>query len=77
VKIMPNPVQNTLSISLEEQTGFDFGGMRIFDVFGKEVYSIGNLEIKSAIDVSGLAPGVYFVKIEGENQSATSKFVKQ
>lgn len=47
--------------------------VQIFDILGKEVLS--SKEINSTMNVSGLAAGVYLVKITEEGKTATKKLV--
>jgi WD40 repeat protein len=72
--ISPNPASDFIEISVgtrravSEQSEF-----KIFNVYGQTVLSVGEIhELPLRIDISGLAPGMYFVRI-GDR---VGKFVK-
>ncbi len=69
--IYPNPVVDVLNITSINE--LDVKEVRIIDMTGKVLNSGKQLE---AIDVSGLASGVYLIEIESNEGSATSKFIK-
>jgi photosystem II stability/assembly factor-like uncharacterized protein len=74
VFVYPNPAGNELRIF----TGTtDTASVRIFDVAGKLTHNLKDVESKQAIDVSSLLPGVYFVRIQTEEGTATKKFIKE
>ncbi|NNF29872.1 MAG: T9SS type A sorting domain-containing protein [Flavobacteriaceae bacterium] len=72
--VFPNPAGNELRISAGTQIN---ASVRIFDVTGKLVRYLTEVENKEAIDISGLQPGVYFARIETDQGSATKKFIKK
>jgi hypothetical protein len=76
-QIFPNPAKNELTITNYE---LRITNVEIFDVFGKkqktEVRSQKS-EGKILMDISGLATGVYFVKIATEKEEIVKKIVKQ
>ena len=69
VSLFPNPVNNRLYIA-----GLD-GASRL------EIYSVtGQMLLAgtgSSIDVGGLRPGTYFIRVGSGNRSQTYKFIKQ
>ena len=74
VFLYPNPAGDELRV----YTGTtDPAGVRIFDISGKLTHNLKEVDSKEAIDVSGLNPGVYFVRIQTEVGSATKKFIKE
>lgn len=79
VKIHPNPTQEILYIDFNESQINSNFTISIIDVMGKAIllneYEIQNSIIK--INTSFLSKGMYFLKIEGENTSVNSKFVKE
>ncbi|HEY4786909.1 MAG TPA: fibronectin type III domain-containing protein [Bacteroidales bacterium] len=70
LKVHPNPVSDKLYV--DGLLDFD---ATIFDLTGKKVLSVS--KANESIDVSGLAPGIYIVKITGANGSLTERIVKQ
>ena len=72
--VYPNPAGNEVHIF----TGTNEPAtVRIFDISGKLTHNMKEVESKQAIDVSGLLPGVYFVRIQTAVGSATKKFIKE
>jgi hypothetical protein len=73
VKAYPNPVHNTLYV----ETGTRTGNLLLIDFTGR---IISNAKINGElqkVDVSGLDPGVYLLKIESEYTGRVVKIVKQ
>ena len=70
ITLYPSPVKDILYVY--GLTDFD---ATIFDLTGKKVLSVS--KANESIDVSGLAPGIYIVKITGANGSLTERIVKQ
>ena len=69
LQIYPNPVNDKLKI-----TNYEGGEVTIYDITGRTLMSLRILESpETAIDVSHLPSGIYFIKI-GEK---TAKFVKE
>lgn len=71
--IYPNPVRDVLWIS----TASPVSSVFIFDVSGKAVLSLTPAGNEFAIDVSGLANGVYFAKIQTDGAVKTMRIAKQ
>ena len=70
VQVWPNPARSELTISAGEQ----IRSVVISNVVGQVVSSRFYKADKVMVDVSGLLPGIYFVKV---NDSAVRKFVKE
>ncbi|WP_299249376.1 M43 family zinc metalloprotease [uncultured Lacinutrix sp.] len=72
VSIFPNPTKDALNIKGLEST---LESVEIYSVTGKKVFSIvTNLE---TINVSAIANGVYFLKLNTANATKTIKFIKE
>lgn len=69
----PNPVTNTLTVS--NDTPMDT--IEIISVLGQTLNSIKPNDLQAQVDVSGLNPGIYFVKISAGQQEKTIKIVKE
>jgi hypothetical protein len=80
LKLYPNPVneQMTVSMNLPEGTNLE---AQVFDLFGRSVLtrSLGNLpggQQQFDVNTSGLAAGVYSLRITDGHASKAMKFVK-
>ncbi len=67
VNIYPNPATNEITIETKEK-----GIVSIYNVLVEMVIKTE----EKKIDVSGLAKGIYFIKLEFENTSISKKFIK-
>ena len=74
VFVFPNPAGNELRISAGTQIN---ASVRIFDLTGKLVRYLTEIENKEAMDISVLQPGVYFARIITDQGTATKKFIKK
>jgi hypothetical protein len=70
VSIFPNPAIATIAIT----AGGEINKVLISSILGQIVYSNTFHESMVVVDVSGLAPGIYFVKV---NNTEVRKFVKE
>ena len=69
--MFPNPLKgDTLFFTSSANAS---KSVQIYDILGKEV--LNSKEINTAMNVSGLAAGVYLVKITEEGKTATKKLV--
>lgn len=68
--IFPNPVAQKLNI----RTSLSFEHLEVFDLSGKRVISSST---ENDVDVSSLKSGIYFLKLTGDKESITKKFVKE
>jgi len=66
--IYPNPANTVLNINTEE--GSD---IIIYNLLGKEVYSVKNSQINNTINVSEFTEGAYIVKVINSNNTFTKK----
>jgi len=76
IKAFPNPATHALTLiglNIEKTTSFT-----ITDITGKVVLTPRNqASIQQKIDISSLANGIYFLKVNSNNAEKTIKFVKQ
>lgn len=75
VAVYPNPVVNTVNISLTENN--EVLNAAIYNVSGQQVYNGTMTGNNTNIDVSNLADGMYYIQLKGDNTNATQKFIKQ
>ncbi len=78
VNIYPNPATNQLIVNSEQLLVKE---IKIYNVLGEMILndpetSSGQNDKSVKIDVSGLANGMYFIKLEFENTSISKKFIK-
>jgi len=74
--LYPNPAENQLAVSKRQLA---ITKIDIYDALGRHVYSRkpeASSKQQIAIDVSDLAPGIYFLKIISGNSSAMKKVIK-
>lgn len=72
--IMPNPVGEVLNLTCPD--GFTASSVAIYDLFGKEVFSIHGVD--EALNVSHLVKGLYLIRVEGlEGKVLQSRFLKK
>ena len=69
--IFPNPATTVLNVNAE-----GFSTIEIVNLLGQTVYT-ANTTSNMQINVSELNNGVYFVRMNGENGTATQKFIKK
>jgi hypothetical protein len=72
LKLFPNPVRNELTISLDNYADVT---VRIVDVTGKEQHFPKPED--GRMDVSALAPGLYFIHLISSGASYKSSFIKE
>ena len=69
--IYPNPATTVLNVNAE-----GYNTLEIVNLLGQTVYT-ANATSNMQINVSNLNNGVYFVRMNGENGTATQKFIKK
>ena len=69
--IFPNPATTVLNVNAE-----GYSTIEIVNLLGQTVYT-ANTTSNMQINVSELNNGVYFVRMNGENGTATQKFIKK
>jgi hypothetical protein len=68
--IYPNPAHDFIKVHTANTSSSTF---TIYDYAGKDILK-GNISQYESIDISGLASGVYFIKIKSETAISTLKF---
>lgn len=73
VKLYPNPVIHQLVL----ETAIDLPEVEMTDMLGNLMMNSRKMPIgKNYLDVSALAPGIYFIQIKDEDLLVTKKFIK-
>ncbi|HSD14284.1 MAG TPA: T9SS type A sorting domain-containing protein [Flavobacterium sp.] len=75
VSVYPNPVTNILNI--ETKQNIQVLSICIYNQLGQLVLEIPKADNVSKADVSGLASGNYFIKINSDKGTSNTKFIKQ
>lgn len=72
IAIYPNPAKEVLNISVNEKAT-----AVIYNTAGQAVLNTEISKYNSAINISDLAPGVYFVHLKNDTVNSTVRFVKE
>jgi polyhydroxybutyrate depolymerase len=72
VQIFPNPCSDYLTINIPVKAAVD-----IINIEGQLIKSFGSIEPNAAVDISGIAKGMYFIKVKTDNGMTVERFVKE
>ena len=72
--IYPNPIQNEFRINTST-LGNTKKSIQIYNTLGKQVYLNKTVYNNEPINVSALSTGIYFLKVNENNKSATRKLI--
>jgi len=75
LSVYPNPVSNTLNISLNAD--IENGTVSIFNTLGVLVKRVEVHNSESLIDVSDLSAGLYVISLDGLKEPFVSRFIKK
>ena len=75
IALYPNPAKEYVDIRVDEN--INVTGMEVYDVYGKLINTVNVVENPTRINVSGLANGMYFVRVTTEEGTVTKTFVKK
>jgi hypothetical protein len=78
VKVYPNPVRSNAHSTINVQFGDGWAGsatIAIHDAMGKKLMSQATQATTTTINISGLAAGIYTLKVSGNNANTTHKLV--
>ena len=59
----PNPANDKINIELEAMEGITESTIKLYDLSGKEIYSVVTPALQLQVDVSKLTAGTYLLKI--------------
>ena len=74
VTLFPNPANNVINVQC---TMNNVQSVEVYDVYGKLITTTNDIDNPTRINVSGLADGVYFVRVTTEVGVVTKSFVKK
>jgi hypothetical protein len=75
VSLYPNPANEYVDIRVDGDLNVTM--MEVYDVYGKLINTVNVVENPTRINVSGLADGMYFVRVTTEAGAVTKTFVKK
>ena len=74
VVLFPNPAKEVVNVQC---TMNNVQSVEVIDVYGKVINTVNVVENPTRINVSGLANGMYFVRVTTEEGVVTKSFVKR
>jgi hypothetical protein len=74
ISLYPNPAKEYIDVRVDE---LHVTGMEVYDVYGKLINTVSVVDNPTRINVSGLASGMYFVRVTTEQGVVTKSFVKK
>ena len=75
--VYPNPATDNLIIELSATNTLHNLSISIYDIQGQLILQQQLNKVKTELNISGLAKGVYVVKVYNESNTSISKFVKE
>ena len=75
IALYPNPANEYVDVRVDGE--INVKSLEVFDVYGKLINTVNVVENPTRINVSGLANGMYFVRVTTEQGVATKTFVKK
>ena len=75
INLMPNPADNYIDLTINSNV--EVKEAVVYNAFGQMIQTIELTDNHARIDLSDMAAGMYFVRVNGDNVSATKKFIKR
>ena len=75
VTLYPNPAKEYVDIRVDGDV--DVKMMKVYDVYGKLIYTVNVIDNPTRINLSSLTSGMYFMRITTEAGTVTKPFVKK
>ena len=76
ISLYPNPANDVVNIQCTTNN-VQILGVEVIDVYGKVINTLNVIENPTRINVSGLATGMYFVRVTTDEGTVTKTFIKQ
>ena len=76
VTLYPNPATEMVSVAVSD-ANIMITGVEVYNVYGQLINTIASTENPLRINVSGLADGMYYVRVTTDNGVVTKNFVKR
>ncbi len=74
VTLFPNPAKEIVNVQCSM---YNVESVEVFDVYGKLITTANDIDNPTRINVSGLADGMYFVRVTTDRGVVTKNFVKK
>lgn len=74
--VYPNPTNNLLVITRDSQVGSEVQ-LRLFDATGKLILEEAMIATAHTLSLQNLSPGVYYLRLQMNNQTNTLEIIKQ
>ena len=76
-KLYPNPSNGFITVEFAKEA--NVSSIQIFDATGRVVLSESVIEgsIRKSLDLTGMAEGVYGIRVNSDKQTSTAQFVIQ
>ena len=75
--LFPNPATNSLTLNLSQLQQLQNASLSIYDIQGKQLLQQSLTEQQTQINISSFAKGIYIVKLQTDEVTLQSKFVKE
>ena len=75
INLMPNPADNHIELRVNSNVAVKEAV--VYNAFGQIIQTVNLTDNHTRIDLSDMATGMYFVRVNGEAVSATKKFIKR
>jgi len=76
ISLYPNPAKDVVNVQCT-MNDVQVKAIEVFDMYGKLLQTVSMTPEKTTINVSGLASGMYFVRVTTEEGAVTKSFVKK
>ncbi|MBO7494013.1 MAG: T9SS type A sorting domain-containing protein, partial [Bacteroidales bacterium] len=76
ISLFPNPANDVVNVECT-MNNVQCLGVEVFDVFGKLINTVNVVDNPTRINVSGLANGMYFVRVTTDEGTVTKTFIKK
>ena len=74
ITLFPNPANDVVNVQCSM---FQVQSIEVIDVYGKVINTVNVVDNPARINVSGLANGMYFVRVTTDEGVATKTFIKK
>ena len=75
ISLLPNPADNYIELRINSNV--EVKEAVVFNALGQMIQTVQLNENHARIDLSNMAAGMYFVRVNGENVMATKKFIRK